>query len=119
MVPPPSAYAMYFDYHRRSSPEFRRELRRGERRRAREEKEEANALNQAKIKDIHAAVQGAQAEGFPEDAEDKQQYFMAFLAEGEMLAPDRKRCPPPGDGTILILLQHPKPSMPRSLTTRR
>ncbi|KAI0132224.1 mitochondrial outer membrane translocase complex, subunit Tom20 domain-containing protein [Xylariales sp. AK1849] len=82
------AYAVYFDVQRRQSPDFRRQLRRQERRRARLDKEEAEAQGKAKAKDVHAAVDAAQDEGFPTGVNEKEQYFMEHVQLGENLATD-------------------------------
>ncbi|ORY65061.1 mitochondrial outer membrane translocase complex, subunit Tom20 domain-containing protein [Pseudomassariella vexata] len=81
-------YAVYFDYQRRKSADFRRELRREERRQARLEKEQAVLQNKAKSHDIHAAVDAAQEVGFPTSVNEKEQYFMEHVQQGEILAAD-------------------------------
>ena len=86
-----TAYAFYFDYQRRANPNFRKTLRREERRQARAEKEEAVAQTKQKRKDIQAAVDAAIEEGFPTGVNEKEQYFMEYVQQGEVLASDRKR----------------------------
>ncbi len=85
-----TAYAVYFDYRRRSHPEFRRLLRRSERRQARAEKDEANQAKAKELDAIRAAVDSAKEEGFPHSREERDRYFMDQLQEGELLAADRK-----------------------------
>ncbi|KAI1133633.1 mitochondrial import receptor subunit tom-20 [Nemania abortiva] len=82
------AYAVYFDYQRRKNPDFRKTLRREERRQARAEKEEAVALSKQKRASIQAAVDAALEEGFPTGVNEKEQYFMEFVQQGELLASD-------------------------------
>lgn len=86
----PIAYAVYFDYQRRKNPDFRKTLRREERRQVRAEKEEAVAQSKEKRRGIQAAVDTALEEGFPTGVNEKEQYFMEFVQQGEVLASDRK-----------------------------
>ncbi|TRX98723.1 hypothetical protein FHL15_000065 [Xylaria flabelliformis] len=85
------AYALYFDHQRRANPDFRKNLRREERRQARVEKEEAVAQGKEKRRGIQAAVDAALEEGFPTGVNEKEQYFMEYVQQGEALASDRKR----------------------------
>ncbi|KAI1364463.1 mitochondrial import receptor subunit tom-20 [Xylaria arbuscula] len=85
------AYAFYFDYQRRANPNFRKTLRREERRQARAEKEEAVAQTKQKRKDIQGAVDAAIEEGFPTGVNEKEQYFMEYVQQGEVLASDPSR----------------------------
>ncbi|KAK4465231.1 mitochondrial outer membrane translocase complex, subunit Tom20 domain-containing protein [Cladorrhinum samala] len=82
------AYAVYFDYRRRTSAEFRRELRREERRQARSAKEQAVADARAQKLALYQAVDEAKAEGFPTSSDDKEAYFLEQVQAGEMLGPD-------------------------------
>ncbi|KAI1755619.1 mitochondrial import receptor subunit tom-20 [Xylaria castorea] len=83
-----TAYALYFDYKRRANPNFRKELRREERRQARVEKEEAVAQGKQKRRGIQTAVDAALEEGFPTGVNEKEQYFMEYVQQGEALASD-------------------------------
>ncbi|KAI0525771.1 mitochondrial import receptor subunit tom-20 [Xylaria bambusicola] len=85
------AYALYFDYQRRANPNFRKTLRREERRQVRAEKEEAVAQTKQKRRDIQAAVDAAIEEGFPVGVNEKEQYFMEYVQQGEVLASDPTR----------------------------
>ncbi len=87
------AYALYFDYQRRANPNFRKTLRREERRQARAEKEEADAQTKQRRHEIQAAVDAAIEEGFPTGVNEKEQYFMEYVQQGEVLAADRKLSP--------------------------
>jgi import receptor subunit TOM20 len=87
---PNIAYAVYFDYKRRSEPEFRRSLRRNERHRARVEKEDQKAQSQLQRQKIRLAVQAAIEDGFPRDPSEREMYFMEQVSKGEVLSADRK-----------------------------
>jgi import receptor subunit TOM20 len=80
-----SAYAIWFDYKRQSDPEFRRTLKRDNRRMARAVKEEVEAQGAAQRDAIKKAVSQAKDEGFPTDLEEKEGYFMSQVAKGESL----------------------------------
>lgn len=82
------AYAVYFDYRRRSQPEFRRHLRRNERRQVRAEKDQEQMHTQAQRQLIKRAVDQAKDEGFPTDAEEKEAYFLEQVQNGEILGAD-------------------------------
>lgn len=82
------AYAIWFDYKRRNDPEFRRALKRDNRRLARAVREEAEAQGAARREAIKKAVAEAKAEGFPTDLEEKEAYFMGQVSRGESLAAD-------------------------------
>ena len=84
------AYAVYFDYRRRSSPEFRRQLRRKERRQARVEKDNAVAQQQAQRQQLRRMVDEAKEEGFPTSVEEKEAYFLEQVQAGELLGSDRE-----------------------------
>lgn len=78
-----AAYAVYFDHRRRTDPDFRKALRRESRRQARAAKEEAEAQGQQQREGIKRAVEQAKAEGFPDDLEEKEAFFMSEVAQGE------------------------------------
>ncbi|PGH14525.1 hypothetical protein AJ79_03018 [Helicocarpus griseus UAMH5409] len=80
------AYAIYFDYKRRADPEFRRNLKRDNRRLARAVREETEAQGARQIAEIKQTVDEAKEEGFPADPEAKEAYFMGQIAQGEQLA---------------------------------
>ncbi len=81
---------MYFDYRRRSSPEFRRALRRNERRQQRAEKDQEQASAIAQRQFIKQAVDEAKEEGFPTSSEEKEAYFLEQVQAGEILGADRE-----------------------------
>ncbi|KAK4041717.1 mitochondrial outer membrane translocase complex, subunit Tom20 domain-containing protein [Parachaetomium inaequale] len=82
------AYAAYFDYRRRNSPEFRRQLRRSQRQQHRAEKSQAEAGAAAQRQAIKDAVDEAKEEGFPASAEEKEAYFLEQVQAGEILGAD-------------------------------
>ncbi|KAJ5239012.1 hypothetical protein N7468_003631 [Penicillium chermesinum] len=79
------AYAAYFDHKRQTDPEFRKSLKRNNRRVAKAVKEEAEAHGAQQREEIKKAVQRAKEEGFPVDLEEKESYFMTQVAKGEGL----------------------------------
>lgn len=87
------AYLVYFDYQRRKNPEFRRNLRRNERRQARAEKEEAEASTQRQREVIKARVDEAKETGFPSGVEEREAFFNEQVMTGEMLSSDRTSSP--------------------------
>ena len=87
---------MYFDHKRQTDPDFRKSLKRNNRRLARAVKEEAEAQGAMQREVIKAAVQRAKDEGFPVDLEEKESYFMSQVAKGEGLC---------AEGTCLQFLQ--------------
>ncbi|KAK4148750.1 mitochondrial outer membrane translocase complex, subunit Tom20 domain-containing protein [Chaetomidium leptoderma] len=82
------AYAAYFDYRRRHSAEFRKELRRSQRQQARADKDNAEANANAQKQAIKDAVDDAKDEGFPASAEEKEAYFLEQVQAGEVLGAD-------------------------------
>ncbi|PFH61568.1 hypothetical protein XA68_16991 [Ophiocordyceps unilateralis] len=82
------AYAVYFDYRRRTVPEFRRELRRNERRQARAEREAAEASTRRRREAIKAKVDAAKQDGFPTGVEERETFFNDQVGTGELLSAD-------------------------------
>ncbi|KAL2891780.1 Mitochondrial import receptor subunit tom-20 [Ceratocystis lukuohia] len=82
------AYAIYFDYMRRGSSDFRRSLRRNERRKARAERDEADAAVVQRRQRVKIALMQALAQGFPTDVAQKEAYFMEHVGAGEQLSAD-------------------------------
>ncbi|KAK4081855.1 hypothetical protein Purlil1_11542 [Purpureocillium lilacinum] len=83
-----AAYVAWFDYRRRSQADFRRNLRRNERRQARAEKEEAEASTRRQRDAIKLKVDEAKEEGFPAGVEEREAYFNEQVMSGEMLSSD-------------------------------
>ncbi|CRK46411.1 hypothetical protein BN1723_016669, partial [Verticillium longisporum] len=73
---------------RRVNANFRRDLRRNERKQHRAEKEEAQLETVRQRQAIAQAVVQAKEEGFPEDVEGREAYFLQQVSEGETLAAD-------------------------------
>lgn len=114
-----AAYAVYFDYQRRANPEFRKNLHREARRQARAEKEKNVAVNKRKSQEVHAVIDDAIEEGFPTGVNEKEQFFMDHVQQGELLAADRKSSPVPyssKDSTSCFIESMGK--RPRSLEDR-
>jgi len=80
------AYAVWFDYKRQSDPEFRKALKRSNRRMARAVKEENEAQGAIQREAIRKALARAKDEGFPTDLEEKEAFFMGQVAQGESLS---------------------------------
>lgn len=83
-----TAYAIYFDYRRQSDPEFRRALKRDNRRLARTVRQESEAHGAQQMESIRQAVADAKDEGFPADLEEREGFFMSQVAKGEALCAD-------------------------------
>lgn len=79
------AYAVYFDHKRQTDPEFRRHLKRQNRRQDRLAREEKESRGKEQEAAIRQAVKEAQSEGFPTDMDDKEHYFMSEVAVGESM----------------------------------
>lgn len=80
------SYAVYFDYKRRNDVEFRKALKRESKRTAKAAKVEAEESTTRDRAELRALVDEANAEGFPESNEEKEQYLWSRLAEGESLS---------------------------------
>ncbi|KAF2838967.1 protein import receptor MAS20 [Patellaria atrata CBS 101060] len=79
------AYAIYFDYRRRTDPDFRKALKRESKKQARAAKEEAETNQKQKRKAIREAIDRANEEGYPRDPEEIEAYFMQEVAQGEQM----------------------------------
>jgi mitochondrial import receptor subunit TOM20 len=82
------AYAVYFDHRRRSDPEYRRALKRENKRLAKAAKEEEHAKQTEDIKKVKELLDKANAEGYPTAPEEVEVYFMQEVAEGEKKSQD-------------------------------
>lgn len=83
-----TAYAAYFDYKRRSQADFRRNLRRNERRVARQEKEAAQADAIAHRRRVKVAIDEAKSQDFPTGSDEREAYFLEQVQAGELLGAD-------------------------------
>jgi mitochondrial import receptor subunit TOM20 len=82
------AYALYFDHKRRSDPEFRRSLKKQQKKISKQSEASAIAAEKDQKDRIKRLVDEANDEGFPRDAEETEQYFMQEVARGEQMCSD-------------------------------
>ncbi|KAF2459137.1 mitochondrial outer membrane translocase complex, subunit Tom20 domain-containing protein [Lineolata rhizophorae] len=86
------AYALYFDYRRRSDPEFRRALKKASKRQEKAAKEAAEAEEKEMRTRIKAAIATATAETDPiirsGSQDEHEAFFMQEVAKGEALCQD-------------------------------
>ena len=82
------AYALYFDHKRRSDPDFRRNLKKQQKKISKQSEANAIAAESAQKDRIKQLVDEANEEGFPRDAEETEQYFMQEVARGEQMCSD-------------------------------
>ena len=75
------AYAAYFDYRRRSDPEFRKSLKKQHKKVQKAKEEEGKAAEQGQKERIKQAVIEANEDGFPRDPEETEGYFSAERAD--------------------------------------
>lgn len=88
-----AAYAVYFDYKRRNDLEFRRALKRESKREAKAAKEEAEGAKMQERRAIRSMVDDAVEEGWPSNADEKEQFFMMEVKDGETLCQQRECIP--------------------------
>lgn len=87
------AYAVYFDYNRRTSPEFRKQLKK---RQAKQQKQAAKAQEESRKSKLlavkKALADDLAANPIPTDLAKKEEFFMEQVATGEQLSnnPDTK-----------------------------
>lgn len=80
-----SAYAIYFDHKRRTDPDFRRLLRRDQKKLAQLRKDSAHESAQSHQQSLKAAHKRALADELPSSPEDRENAFMQEVAKGETL----------------------------------
>ncbi|KAH8106022.1 MAS20-domain-containing protein [Cristinia sonorae] len=78
------AYAVYFDYKRRTDDDFRRKLRK-EKKKAKSLKSDTEAAQTIKPEQIRAALLKVRDEALPTSVDEKEQYFLASVDAGERL----------------------------------
>lgn len=79
-------YAVYFDYKRRNDPDFRRKIRlRNEQHRLIEQRR-ARATRDTQVVLIRAALQASKENPVPVSVEQREEFFMNEVAQGEMLS---------------------------------
>lgn len=81
-------YAVYFDYERRNSPEFRRKLKKSKKHHEKAVIEQEKELKSAKLDDVKAALIESvkNDEPIPTDAAEKEKFFMTEVTLGEQLS---------------------------------
>ena len=82
------AYAVYFDHRRRSDPEFRRNLKKQQKKISKLSEADAVAAERGQKERVKRLVDEANEEGFPRDSEETEQYFMTEVARGEQMCGD-------------------------------
>ncbi|KAI7881310.1 protein import receptor MAS20 [Lichtheimia hyalospora FSU 10163] len=78
-------YIVYFDYKRRSDPNFRKNLKRQRKQAAKVAKAQEEDDKNAKIKLIEQVIVAAAQETYPTTPEEREKYFMEQVAAGEAL----------------------------------
>lgn len=80
-------YAACFDYKRRSSPEFRKNLKKRALKSEKESKIKASESNKLELQQVKAALQAdLAANPIPTDLAEKEKFFMEQVALGEEIA---------------------------------
>lgn len=82
------AYALYFDHKRRSDPDFRKNLKKQQKKISRQNEEASKAAERSQKDRIRRVVEEANEEGFPKDPEETEGYFMQEVARGESMCTD-------------------------------
>ncbi|MCJ1324130.1 hypothetical protein MMC10_000792 [Thelotrema lepadinum] len=84
------AYAAYFDHRRRTDANFRRALKRESKKEARIARSKAEEQTTQQKTAIKEAVAAAKEEGFPDNVEEREAYFMEMVSQGEVLSQQGK-----------------------------
>ncbi|KIM63614.1 hypothetical protein SCLCIDRAFT_1214007 [Scleroderma citrinum Foug A] len=81
------AYAVYFDYRRRTDANFRKHLRKDKKRVAKSQTSSETSVNSGGVEesDLKSALEQVRKEEVPASAEEKERYFMSQVAMGEQL----------------------------------
>ncbi|KAF4126806.1 mitochondrial import receptor subunit TOM20 [Geosmithia morbida] len=104
------AYVAYFDYQRRNQADFRRSLRRNERKQVRAEKEQAEASTQRQRAAIKSLIDDAKEQGFPSGVEEREGYFNEQVMTGEVLSQDASKKVESALAFYKALMVYPAPS---------
>lgn len=81
------AYAVYFDYNRRNSPEFRKQLKKRHVKQQKNAAKEQAELRKSKMLAVKKALtEDLAANPIPTDLSKKEEFFMEQVATGEQLA---------------------------------
>ncbi|KAI9479605.1 mitochondrial outer membrane translocase complex, subunit Tom20 domain-containing protein [Zychaea mexicana] len=78
-------YVAYFDYQRRSDPEFRKKLKKARKHAAKEAKKQEEVGQADTVKLIESVIVATAQEEFPTSPEEREKYFMAQVSAGETL----------------------------------
>jgi import receptor subunit TOM20 len=76
-------YLAWFDYHRRHNSDYRREIRRSERRHEREIREETERHQREDYEALRQIVQAIGREPLPTNMAERQEYMLMQLEEGQ------------------------------------
>ncbi|KAF4769506.1 hypothetical protein N7455_009398 [Penicillium solitum] len=80
------AYAVYFDHKRQSDPNFRKSLKKNNKKVEQSVKQEAEAGAAARVAELKNALEQVKRNGeLPTDLEEKESFFMSQVALGESL----------------------------------
>lgn len=81
-------YAIYFDYERRNSPEFRRKLKKSKKHHEKAVIEHEKEVKTVKLEAVKEALIQSMKEGpaIPTDAAEKERFFMTQVTQGEQLS---------------------------------
>lgn len=81
-------YAVYFDYERRNSPEFRRKLKKSKKHHEKEVIQDAKEAKSVKLEAVKAALIESMKDGEvpPADPAEKERFFMTQVTMGEQLS---------------------------------
>ncbi|KAI7862753.1 MAS20 protein import receptor-domain-containing protein [Spinellus fusiger] len=78
-------YLVYFDYKRRNDPQLKKKIRRERKKAVKEVQDAETKAKEGVVQLIEAVIETVNKEVFPESAEEKEQYFLSKVAEGEAL----------------------------------
>ncbi|KAJ5873746.1 uncharacterized protein N7529_002176 [Penicillium soppii] len=80
------AYAVYFDHKRQSDPNFRKSLKKNNKKVEQSVKQQQAAEGEARVADLKNALESVKKNGeLPTGLEEKEAYFMEQVAKGESL----------------------------------
>lgn len=81
-----TAYAIYFDHKRQSDPNFRKSLKKNNKKVEISVKQQQEAAGEARVADLKNALESVKKNGeLPTGLEEKEAYFMEQVAKGESL----------------------------------
>ncbi|GMM33760.1 Tom20 protein [Saccharomycopsis crataegensis] len=81
------AYALYFDYQRHNSKEFRQSLKKSEKNYLKQSEKKEKKEKKARVEQLKVRLLASlEKEPVPKDINDKEQYFMKQVGQGEQLS---------------------------------